>query len=130
MSLSGEGHGRSAPGVPVRPSGGWLSPDGRYRACHDEDGAAAAEDIVREELGGGAAGSPAEILCREGWCRVLDEGDVVPGDAPLTDAQRSALVALARGQRRRSRGWGLMRCRDLLMDAVGALPQPSGNERG
>jgi hypothetical protein len=130
MSLTGEGHGRPAPGIPGRPSGGWLSPDGRLRACHDEDCAATAEDILREEIRGGPGESPAETLRREGWCRVLDEGDVVPGDAALTDAQRSALVALARGQRRRSPGWRLMRCRDLLVDAVGALPQPSGNARG
>lgn len=130
MSLTGEGHGRAAPDIPERPSGGWLSPDGRFRGCRDEDCFATAEDIVREEVRGGAGGSPAETLRREGWCRVLDEGDVVPGDADLTDAQRSALVALARGQRRRSRGWRLMRCRDLLVDAVGGLPQPSGNQRG
>jgi hypothetical protein len=44
-----EGHGRVAPGIPDRTSGGWLSPDGHYWACGDEQYPAVAE------LGAGAA---------------------------------------------------------------------------
>ncbi len=94
--MTNEGHGRFAPGIPDRPSGGWLSPAGHYWACGDERYPAVAERLAREVAHSRAGEDPTTTLRRHGWCRVLDDGQVVRGDTDLTDAQRQTLVALAR----------------------------------
>jgi hypothetical protein len=88
--MTNEGRGRFAPGIPDRASGGWLSPDGHYWACGDAQHPAIAERLVRRVAHSRAGDNPTTTLRRDGWCRVLDDGQVVRGDTDLTDAQRQA----------------------------------------
>jgi hypothetical protein len=68
----------------------------RYWACRDEEYPAVAERLVGEVDPPRAGDNATATLRRHGWCRVLDDGQVVHGDTDLSDAQRQTLVALAR----------------------------------
>jgi|HubBroStandDraft_6_1064221.scaffolds.fasta_scaffold47836_1 hypothetical protein len=90
---------RLLPGMPAEPTGGWLDPDGTYWPCADDEHALVARRIAHEVLGldaGVALQAAIERLRQHGWCRVLDRGWVVPGEAGLTDAQHDMLVDVAR----------------------------------
>jgi hypothetical protein len=132
------------------PSGGWLSPEGRYWPCPDCEHQTAAEAIVRDA--GLPTGRDAEKVLEEaGWVHISDNGMVQSflGASVLfpdfTQAQLDTMFDLARahpsmrgelldeleGARERSEREGLpRRCRTTRAGRTSSYVSRSPTSRG
>jgi hypothetical protein len=85
---------------PAVPRGGWLSPDGRYWPCSDQEHQETAEAIIRElKL---HSGRDAETVLEEaGWLHIQDNGllfswtGYVRSSGDFTQSQLDAIFDLA-----------------------------------